>query len=638
MDRYVFYGLNDAVTYINFKRAIEVIENFDERKYLDINDILELVHIQKMFAMNIRNISNNKICDKYSSIKTSIDKTVKSYILSFDNENIIETFETIDYSYNKTFWNLFVKYNCYKRIEHEVILNRLKLYPAVYREISRYKKLVEYYSRSIVDYIEKNVLVAEYILSHKESIDRKNNDFYLPKKLSDKQINNLMEQYISSEEANINYLRLIINSRALKIDDKIKYKAQQRSILLEKKIFKGVKGVPIGGTVSFSKTHDIPFSIETDELEGLPNYIYSEKYLQNTLDSKSIFMNFRTLFKFINFQGCIDLVYRDSPGTLFKLFGMSSKNVYPESPEFIHKEIISDGQLFLYREFLKNNNIELEDVLNDIISDLFVTEFNLDLSINFPSISSRYFEKTRTLAPEIELFMKQYKMYVKDGEIDMNFIRFSSKPFYFSAIKSKLHIKYIYGKGSDFKRISSSLCSPYSNLKRVGSIDKNYKNLYELLINENLKITDFKVYQRQEIEYLIEKKILYCDFNNFIKVYSDMAIIFLCLYNQEVMSYYYFAEGKNNLLDKLEKEGIIEFDNGLFTKAEISYLNYYLNKREFTNSLDLRNKYLHGVNSDSKEIQKKDYNSLLKVFILILWKVYDDLTLTKEAVLLDRLD
>jgi hypothetical protein len=77
----------------------------------------------------------------------------------------------------------------------------------------------------------------------------------------------------------------------------------------------------------------------------------------------------------------------------------------------------------------------------------------------------------------------------------------------------------------------------------------------------------------------------------------------------------------------MEQKGILKFDNTLFTIEERKYLNYYLNKKEFSNSLDLRNKYLHGTNSSSEDEQQNDYLRLLKLIILVIYKIKDDLIL-----------
>jgi hypothetical protein len=64
--------------------------------------------------------------------------------------------------------------------------------------------------------------------------------------------------------------------------------------------------------------------------------------------------------------------------------------------------------------------------------------------------------------------------------------------------------------------------------------------------------------------------------------------------------------------------------------TEQSYFNYFLNKREFTNGLDMRNSYLHGTQTNPEEIQEHEYAyySYLKLLTLILLKIEDDLLFT----------
>ena len=76
-------------------------------------------------------------------------------------------------------------------------------------------------------------------------------------------------------------------------------------------------------------------------------------------------------------------------------------------------------------------------------------------------------------------------------------------------------------------------------------------------------------------------------------------------------------------------EGILKSESTLFSKPEIDYLNYYLNKSEFNNGLDLRNMYIHGTHPNDKESEKiheTNYMRILKIFILAIIKINDDLT------------
>ncbi|TSA23396.1 hypothetical protein D4R71_08685 [bacterium] len=62
-------------------------------------------------------------------------------------------------------------------------------------------------------------------------------------------------------------------------------------------------------------------------------------------------------------------------------------------------------------------------------------------------------------------------------------------------------------------------------------------------------------------------------------------------------------------------------------------MNYHLNKSAFNDSLDLRNKYIHGTqpnDSGDDEIHKYNYMIFLKLFVLIIIKINDELCLAND--------
>ena len=81
-------------------------------------------------------------------------------------------------------------------------------------------------------------------------------------------------------------------------------------------------------------------------------------------------------------------------------------------------------------------------------------------------------------------------------------------------------------------------------------------------------------------------------------------------------------------------EGIIYFENTLFSKPEQNYFNYHLNKSEFSNSMDLRNKYLHGTQANPEEVETHErvYHIYLKLLVLALLKIDDDLMIHKKII------
>jgi hypothetical protein len=82
-----------------------------------------------------------------------------------------------------------------------------------------------------------------------------------------------------------------------------------------------------------------------------------------------------------------------------------------------------------------------------------------------------------------------------------------------------------------------------------------------------------------------------------------------------------------SILDELVSENLIKYENTLFSKQEVNYFNFYLNKKEFTNGRNIRNKYLHGTNKGLEKTHEYEYYILLRLIILTLLKITDDLTL-----------
>lgn len=93
--------------------------------------------------------------------------------------------------------------------------------------------------------------------------------------------------------------------------------------------------------------------------------------------------------------------------------------------------------------------------------------------------------------------------------------------------------------------------------------------------------------------------------------------------NHEVVCDYKMPSYKA-VLDEMVEKGKLVRSSTLFSKPEVDYLNYALNKSSFSNGLDLRNKYLHATYPMDTEVQYRDYIELLKIVVLIIIKINDE--------------
>jgi hypothetical protein len=630
--RVVYHSNYDLSITEHLKNSEKVIALFKTENSFSVNDLLELYNIELYFKNNLRLPSwSDELYEEYKTIVSNFREIINSYFLSINNSNFSQIFAELNYRYGHNFWELFSNLKIFKKVNSDLLSELLESKKYIFQQLLANKEIVNHYSEIISRHFEKNADTAEIILSYHEGISlSKKETIYIPKIFTIEKIEKLINEYISSEEPNLNYINLIVNSQNLKLSDKTKYSASKKEREITKSFFQENEGVSYGVEIGISKDQLKPKLTDYNETNNRLIYTYSENYLDSTKDFFSVFKNFSYLFEYINFQGCINLVKRDCEMDTMERVFMRSQGEFLKYIKFNQKEILSNGQLAIYKYYLTNNDIDIEDVLSLIVSKVLKKEYGIEnLKISLPSRETEFFEKVRILAPELEFLLKQYNAFIEDGEIDFELLRFNSSPLYLSKLKSKSDIKYVYGIGDNFYKIKYCLFSNQSSLAYVEPFTSKYRHLNELLLKENISYDSFQDYQKPEIDYLLEKRIVFYDNENFIRVDKVMSIIFSLFYYQEVISFWHFPIEIRNVVLEFEKQKVVVFENTLFTREEIRYLNYNLNKKEFSNSLDLRNKYLHGSNSESRDVQEFDYNVILKILILILLKIEDDITLPK---------
>ena len=165
-----------------------------------------------------------------------------------------------------------------------------------------------------------------------------------------------------------------------------------------------------------------------------------------------------------------------------------------------------------------------------------------------PNSGNSFLEKIRMVAPEMEYLIKQYQHYIEDGIIDFELLELSSSPIHFSNIGSKVDYKYAYGDGDKYLRLKYDLFSSQSMLYYLEQFP-NYRNLYKLITKENVNYNLFKIYQMNEIDYLVNQGFLHIDKNNYLKI-SDQELMFVLqvLYLEDVISFWHYPEKTRNVI------------------------------------------------------------------------------------------
>ena len=299
-------------------------------------------------------------------------------------------------------------------------------------------------------------------------------------------------------------------------------------------------------------------------------------------------------------------------------------------------EMTSQGQIFSYNKIVSELNTSIEDILHFAFTIAFQERYGFADNARFliPSATNSYFEKVRLLAPEFESILKQYKLFVEEGNIDFELLQISSSPTSIKDIPSLNRNKYIYFNTDNKEMIGCSnlFFSDQTLLAYVEPFkEEKYHTFFDLIVNEQVSFNNYEEHQRPQLKYLLDKGFINVDNNGFIQITNtERLFVFKDLHDNEFASFYrYPLEFQKEVL-QMASENIVLFESSLFSKIEQSYFNYFLNKSEFTNGLDLRNSYLHGTQANPDELQKHQYAyfTYLKLLILTMLKIDDDLQIS----------
>ena len=633
-NRIEFFSKADLASGHYLALAESILRNFDKGKSIDdINDIIELYQIKRYIDADLflAHWSENDR-SYFKEVVKDIWNTIRKYWITIDDCNFWEQFNTLEFSYRDSFWDLIVTFENYKNIPTELFVKVLNIKHFFLCDVLHYKKLVRYYGREIKQHMLENEKSAELLLAqYEEQHERDFTDINFPSCLTLEDKEQIILNYLDWEDANLNYIRLIVNSRdteKLKLSDKTRLKAHNVEREKNNEILETGHVWNCGNQVSLSKNQKEPVLITWEN--NIQKVSYSTTWLDQIDDSFTLFQIFSNLFGFTDEFGLIELVSKKREMDVMETVFMKSKNSYSQGMTFTRKSNLSHIQIFMFSGYLKGRNKSIELILKDVIDDIFNGFFNLkNLRITFPSENTSNLEKVRMIAPEFESLLKQFQLYAEDGIINHELLRISSAPKKLSDIISPVEKKYGYGTSSEkLQELQYSFFSDQSMLWYVDLYKNKYHNLYSLLVKEDVRVTDFKNYQRPAIEKFIKERYLAENQEGFVKIRKIFELLVIGkLYKDEVISYWHFPSGIRTVIDQMHEEGLIYFGKTLFSEPEQKYFNFYLNKLDFTDGLDLRNKYLHGTNSDSDEEHQNSYLIYLKLFVLALLKIVNDLSI-----------
>ena len=487
------------------------------------------------------------------------------------------------------------------------------------------RKIVEKFGNEIREYFYRQIESIRLIFSYCLEKQREKKTCYFPKEITDIDIEKLTNMYIEWEGANSNYLHLVYQAgKEFPISERTKLKAKKRYEEECEKILKDGVTFVYGAEVSFAPCEEVS---SVDIKNGTIKAVYSRAWIAENLDYPTLLNNFIYMFEFVDMQFRFAHVCRKNQLGIFeRTIGVKGKKEYPIGMAFNQMQMLAMAQMEGYYDCLVKNDVYIEDIIEWFFKKYLSEEFEVTgFVFNKPSLESTYVEKCRTIAAELDSILHQYKLWCEDGVINQELLEFSSTPISINQVPSQIENKYVYACGEDMFTLMHMVFSDQSLLGYIDGYHENRENFYDIVMYNEILVTMLKEYQIQSVEHLKNYGIIDIQEGVIIPNRNKMWIMRELFYN-EVIAYSYVHMCKGEI-EEFRLRGMIEIGSSLFSKSEMDYYNYLFNKHDFSNSLDIRNRYVHGNQKSDDKQNKTDYYTMLRMVILIIIKINEEFCL-----------
>ena len=633
-DRVLFLDRNDMLCGYQLDR----IETMDipEFETMTINDAIEFYEIKRYFDadMHLKTWTETSYQEYERKSKTLYGLTMR-FINNIDDDNIIKHYAAVDTLYHASFWQLFCICKLHKKISNNAFAQLIQSDHISSFDLFEHKEVVTSYGPELRDYILTNVNHIQLIIHVYEQDFTPGKKLFLPDELTGEDICGYISQYVASQNVNPNHLEAIRLMRAtvqIPITDEIRLAAKRRYQEEAEKMTS--KGTLITSGVGVILSPDQEEVKKYEQNGNDYTFSYSIQWLKDTLDYPSVLNNFIYVFEVVDVpqMRSLQVHTRTQSGIFDRVFRSQSSRMYPDSFGFKSVQNMCNLQMNAYYEFLNANGVHLEDVLQWVFTQYLQEVFGFpEMRTRFPSKGTTYSEKCSTIITAFESILKQYCLYVKHGTIDFELMAMSSGSVKFDIVPSLLKEKYLYGKGADYESLTHLMFSDQCMLKfipRIHKADQHYKSFLELLRNETVYLSDYHDRDMPSLRFLEKHSMIHISAEGLIELHDIRRVALLRdLYQHDVINISHYGANITPIITEWEKDGIVYGNNTLFSQPEVDYLNYLLNRAEYDNGLEIRNRYSHGVlQIDPDEaVHKHNYIILLRVLVLLAIKINDEL-------------
>ena len=622
--RIKFFSKSDLSLYIYFEQALPILDTFSPEKDYDINEILELYNIKLILeAVDCPKNMNAEQFTHYQNFIKPINSLIGKYFNSFAADTFVPVLRNVEYEYVDDYLTLLTRFKVIQRIGQSDVTKALDEISMFLQDILQQEAWVKQFDSEISAYMLQSKQSAEIIIHHYlEEHESMKVVFYIPKTLSANAKIEILNRYIDNGHYHPNYVDFIAKGKStdeLPIDAKLRLKAQNAVEKYWKENSAPGTFICLSAQSSFEYIRHIR-EIQVDGPEAI--YKFSKKWIDEHHDFPTLVWNLTHLFTFVDAQGrCTFISKMYDIATERYLGNPQGKDWYQTSFAFGWQQKITTSQIGAYCNILKEYDIEIEDLFEWFFNEYMEQKFGvLGFHYNKPSKQSTLHDKCRSLGQEVEGLLLQYKLYQENGEIDSNLLKFINEPLNVGELKSLQIQKYVYGKSGNFGREINSMLRPDLLYGTAIDLDK-YQNFVQFLVAQKAHISDFGENAQKHIQWLIERKAI-SDNKGLLELNEVRYKVLKDLYDNQVASWFKSPPENRAVLQDLIDKDEVDVGATLFSDLERDYYNFVMNHK-FSNGLNLRNKFAHGLVSNEANLNN-EYLELLKIFILVLIKINEE--------------
>ena len=626
-----YYGSGDFATYWQVDDAASILRDFDHgAPLIDATDAIELYNAHRFQDSGFVPVSMAE-GDRFvlSEQSARAKSAVARFFTEVNEANVRDLVQGVPREYHSHALTLLGSNRAFERCSPEVMLAVLVGNGIHLSEMLSSKALVKAYDSSLRELLLNDSKNAELLIRQLFSKDRRNAR-YLPRSLTAADSRELMASYVRAEEANSNYLRLIetapISEKTTGVDARLKLEAKRRRDRETEAIFKQNPGIKSGAELRIVDDQAEPVVSDIDGM--VVHSSYSREWLEKTTDNPSILNNFQHLFEFTDENVLLSLPSHQAELGVFERFMMTTGQTdYHIGAAYRVRDMLSTLQTQLALSFLESQDVELESVVSWFFHDYLPDEFGArGFSFRASARGSSFLEKTRHLLVEMESVVRQFALYAEDGEIDRELLGIASDNVRYHQVPSLLDKKYLYSSNApEIEGILYALFSDQSAMNYI-SEDLQADDLATLLLRNQVTYDQFEEHQRPTLDQLIGLGVLRNSGNRVQVGSAPQFLILRSLVSNEAASYIHLTERARAAADEMVDRGWLRLAASLLTTAEASYFNYQLNKSQFHNGPEIRNKYLHGSQADldGPGAHFEAYITTLKLTIALVIKINDE--------------